>query len=134
MRNVTLMVVGGVGAMVLGLPYIYRAFGPTEAEVVLWGKVSLYAGIVLILFSLTAGHKRARMIIKLILGLGYLILSLLQVPPILLWFLFHGSGISDGTPPSSFVAHWGYAIPHIILLTICVFILSGLLRRTPPPS
>ena len=130
MKNINLMVIGGVGAIVLGLPYMYRAFGPTEAEVVLWGKVSLYIGIVLVLLSLVAGHKRARVVIKPILGLGYLILSVLQVPPIFLWFLFHGSGISDGTPPSSFVAHWGYAIPHIILLTICVFILSGLFRST----
>lgn len=128
MRKVALMVVGGVGAIVLGLPYVYRAFGPTEAEVVLWGKVSLYIGIVLVLLSLVAGHKRARVVIKPIMGLGYLILSVLQVPPILLWFLFHGSGISDSTPPSSFVAHWGYAIPHMILLTVCVFILSSLFR------
>ena len=128
MRNIPLMVVGGVGAMVLGLPYIYRAFGPTEAEVILWGKVSLYMGIVLILFSLTAGHKRARIVIKPILGLGYLILSLLQVPVLLLWLLVHR--ISDSTPPSSFVGYWGHAIPHIILLTICVFILSGLFRST----
>jgi len=134
MRNIPLMIVGGVGAIIVGLPYIYRAFGPTEAEVVLWGKVSLYIGIVLILFSLMAGHKRAGTVIKPILGLGYSILSLLQVPPILLWFLFHGSGISDGTPPSSFVALWGYATPHIILLTICVFILYRLFRSASLPS
>lgn len=128
MKNTNLMVIGGVGAIVLGLPYVYHAFGPTEAEVVLWGKVSLYMGIVLILFSLMTGHKRARIVIKPILGLGYFILSLLQVPPILLWLLVHR--ISDGTPPSSFVGYWGHATPHIILLTICVFILSGLFRST----
>lgn len=132
MRKVALMVVGGVGAIVLGLPYVYRAFGPTEAEVVLWGKVSLYIGIVLVLLSLVAGHKRARVVIKPILGLGYLILSLLQVPAILLWLLVHR--ISDSRPPSSFVASWGHATPHIILLTVCVFILSRLFRSTRLPS
>lgn len=132
MRNTVLMVIGGVGAIVLGLPYIYRAFGPAEAEVVLWGNVSLCMGIILALLSLVAGHKRARIVIKPILGLGYLILSLLQVPPILLWLLSHR--ISDSTPPSSFVASWGHATPHIILLTICVFILYGLFRSTSLPS
>lgn len=122
------MVVGGVGAIVLGLPYIYRAFGPTEAEVVLWGKVSLCSGIVLTIFSLAVGHKRIR-IFELILGLGYSVLMVLQLPPIIFWFAFHGSGISDGTPPSPFVAHWGYAIPHIILLAIGAFTLSCILRN-----
>ena len=46
-RNVTLMVAGAVGAIILGFVYIFRAFGPTEAEVVLWGQVSVGLGIAL---------------------------------------------------------------------------------------
>jgi hypothetical protein len=39
--RITAMLFGGIGAILLGLPYIFHAFGPTEAEVVIWGEVSL---------------------------------------------------------------------------------------------
>jgi len=129
MRNVMLMAAGGLGAIMLGVLYICRVFGPVEAEVVLWGQVSLYMGIVLIAFSLAAGYKRMR-IFTFILGLGYFLVMVLQLPPIVLWFAFHGFGISDGTPPSSFVAHWGYAIPHIILFLLSAFTLYHIARGT----
>ena len=89
----------------------------------MWGKVSLYLGVALILVSVALGRKSTRFA-KVILGVGYFILALLQVPPILLWFAFHGSGIAGG--PSSFVAHWGYSIPHIMLLTVSIIILYRL--------
>lgn len=127
MRNVILMVAGAVGAIILGFVYVFRAFGPTEAEVVLWGRVSVGLGIALGILALTVGAKRTKLC-QFILGLGYAVLVLLQIPPTILWFAFHGSGISDGTPFSPFVAHWGYAIPHIILLAISVFTLYSILR------
>jgi len=68
MRNIGLMLAGSLGAIALGLPYIYisiyRALGPAEAEfyvfVLLWGRVSLYTGIVLAILSLALGLRRAR--------------------------------------------------------------------------
>jgi hypothetical protein len=35
------MLFSGFGAILLGLPYVLHAFGPTEVEVVIWGEVSL---------------------------------------------------------------------------------------------
>ncbi len=102
MRKTIVMLIGSVGAILLGLPYIFRVFGPTEAEVVSWGKVSLYTGIVLTLLAVVIGRSAKRPL-QGILALGYLFLALLQVLPIFLWFLFHGSGISDGSPSVSFV-------------------------------
>ena len=128
MKKVIVMLVGGVGAILLGLPYILHTFGPTEAEVVSWGKVSLYTGVVLALLSVGIGRSTKR-IPRSILALGYLFLALLQALPIFLWFTFHGAGISDGTPPSSFVAHWGYAIPHLALLIVSLVVIASVLKR-----
>jgi len=53
---VYLMLAGGAGSILTGLPYVYRFFGPTEAEVVLWGTVSVYMGIAIIVSSLVLGY------------------------------------------------------------------------------
>jgi hypothetical protein len=139
MRNIALMLVGSLGAIALGLPYVhissYRALGPGEVEfydlVLLWGRVSLYTGIVLTMLSLAVGPRRGKPY-KVILALGYSVLMLLQLPPIYCWFGLHGYGIADR--PGSFVAHWGYAIPHIILLAVGAFVLYGVLRARAPGS
>ena len=49
------MLVGALGSILLGLPYILRLFGPTEAEVVMWGRVSLWAGVILGILTLGLG-------------------------------------------------------------------------------
>jgi hypothetical protein len=120
-----MMLIGGIGAILLGLPYIFHAFGSTEAEVVIWGRLSLYMGASLILLSLGIGRSNKKAA-KVFLSLGYIGLALVQVVPILLWFAFHGSGISDGTPPSEFVAHWLYSLPHAALLVISLMVLYQL--------
>jgi hypothetical protein len=127
MKKVAVMLVGSIGAILLGLPYIFRAFGPTEAEVASWGEVSLYTGIVLTLLAVAIG-RNTKKFFRGILALGYLFLALLQVLPIFLWFTFHGTGISDGTPPSPFVAHWGYAIPHLAVLVVSLAATVSMLK------
>ena len=120
----TLRLISAAGAILLGLLYIWGAFGPTEAEVATWGQVCLYSGIILL--GLTLGWGRSdRGWGAGLLSLGYGLLALLQVLPIYLWFQFHGLGISDGTPPSHFVAHWAYALPHLALLLAGLGIISG---------
>lgn len=127
MKKVAVMLIGGVGAVLLGLPYIFHAFGPTEAEVVSWGEVSLYTGIGLTLLAVVIGRS-AKKLFRGVLALGYLFLALLQVLPIYLWFTFHGTGISDGTPPSPFVAHWVYAIPHVVLLIVGLAVIASVFK------
>jgi len=121
MGNVILMVAGAIGAVILGFVYIFRVYGPMEAEVTLWGKVSVGLGIALGILALTRGSKRTRLR-QFVLGVGYTALSVLQIPPIVLWFAFHGSPPTDN-PFSPFVAHWGYAIPHVALLAIGILAL-----------
>ncbi len=124
MQRKTLAFWGSLGAILLSFPYILHLFGPTEAEVVMWGRVSLCLGVVLLVMSLAFGDS-TKPAAGFVLALGYGSLALLQGLPIFLWFAFHGSGMSDGTPQSAFVAHWAYAIPHVFVLMISlgVFIL-----------
>lgn len=35
----------GLTGIGVGLPYVVRIFGPTEAEVVLWGKAAILTGL-----------------------------------------------------------------------------------------
>lgn len=140
MRNIALILLGSLGAIALGLPYvyisIYRTLGPAEAEfydaVLLWGPVSLYTGIVLTIVSLAIGERRGRPH-KLVLGLGYSVLMLLQLPPIYCWFAGHGYRISDH-PGCPFVIHWRYGIPHVILLAIGALIIYDVLRSPAASS
>ena len=129
---------GGLGATALGLLYATYAFGPTEAEVAMWGTVAFFAGLAIVIGA--AGLQVARPG-ALRLGIALLTgaVALLQGPPILLWFIFHGAGISDGSPHTPFVAHWAYALPHVIVAALCVVAALGLARHpgvegapTPP--
>ena len=126
-RLALLAILSGTGCMALGLAYVLHAFGPTEAEVVRWGEASICMGFALLLTT-RVGCSRSR-VTRSIASLGFVIVALLQVPPTLLWFAFHGTGISDGTPPSAFVAHWAYSLPHLALLVTSGAILYGLWAR-----
>lgn len=111
---VTLLLFPGVGSIVLGLLYIVSIFGPTEAEVRFWGFVAVIIGFAALILEATVVGK-PHWLAKLALILGYLGIALLQVLPIMLWVDFHGYGISDGTPPSAFIAHWCFATPHMVV-------------------
>ncbi len=58
MKQTALILFSGGSATLLGLPYLYRAFGPTEAEVVQWGKVYSSLGVMLLLLAATLGPRR----------------------------------------------------------------------------
>lgn len=120
-----LMVATGLLSILIGSTYTLRLYGPTEAEVYEWGRVAVTAGVLSIGAAVVLPWVAG---IKAILTAGYLILGLMQVPPVILWFVFHGTGISDYTPQSGFVAHWAYAIPHMVL-AVCSFGTASALWR-----
>jgi hypothetical protein len=130
--KMSMMLLGGIGSILVGLPYVFHAFGPIEAEVVTWGRLSLYLGIGLILLLIGIGRSNGR-VAKVFLSLGYTGLALFQMLPILLWFAFHGSGISDGSPSNAFVAHWSYSLPHLAILIMSLVVLYQL-WWLPAPS
>lgn len=88
-------------------------------------------GVLLLFLAVVLGRSKVRLA-KVALASGYIILVLLQVPPVVLWFTFHGSNICDGTPPSTFVAHWGYSVPHLVLLGASLMVVYDLVRAAPP--
>lgn len=124
------MLLGSSGSILLGLPYLLYAFGPTEAEVARWGLASVAIGLALWPLGMIAWCGGGR-IVKILAVLGYGLLALLQILPIFLWFSFHGYGISDGTPSSAFVAHWVYAGPHIALLILSGAVLVAAFIKGP---
>lgn len=121
-KLIYLMVLGGAGSVLLGLPYILEVFGPTESIVALWGQVSVFLGVLLVFSAITL-HRVDIRIKRLILASEFSILALLQIPPTFFWIESHGHGISDLPYPDQFIAHWGYSIPHMILFLDAIFIL-----------
>jgi len=106
-------VIGGL-SIITGLIYLTYLYGPTEREVTLWGVVSIIFGLGVLGLLLIKNFEYYR-VISVALNI---VLVCLQVLPIIMWFLFHGNGISDGTPQSDFVAHWVYSMPHIFLVIL----------------
>lgn len=114
-------IIGAICSIFVSIPYIIYAYGPTEREVVYWGMFSFAWGVILLFLSISMNNRGISE--KIVTYIGFFIIGLIQIPPIILWFTFHGYGISDYTPPSSFIAHWGYGMPHIIIFLICIAIL-----------
>lgn len=119
-----LEVVVGLLTILTGLLYLFRVFGPSESEVVTWGILAVILGGVIVLlrtnkYKLTNGIKM----------IFVFLLVLLQIPAIILWFLFNGSGISDGTPQSNFVAHWIFALPHMMIVFLGILLIVSLFKR-----
>jgi hypothetical protein len=131
MKNSELLLIPGAGSIILGWPYIISLFGPTEAEVRLWGSMSLCVGVISVILAAGIGDK-STLVTRTALCLSYCTIVLLQVLPVVLWWQFHGRGISDGMPPSAFVAHWCFSVPHLALLAIGVLVARmTLLGRKP---
>jgi len=119
-----------LGGMVLGLAYVLRVFGPTEAEVAFCGVVALALGALLLAVAGAVWARHAplsaasvAMVVAMCAAL-----ALLQVLPVLLWVLFHGQPISDGSPPSAFRAHWAFSLPHVLVALLALGAAFRLLR------
>ena len=115
----------GVLAALTGLLYVFRVFGPTESEVVTWGILAIFLGGCVVLSGISINIFANFVEIGLV-----FFLVLIQIPAIILWLLFNGRGISDGSPPSSFVAHWIFAIPHMIIVLLGIILIISILKTT----
>ncbi|HZJ22101.1 MAG TPA: hypothetical protein VFD54_02260 [Anaerolineales bacterium] len=127
-ESIPLQLITGVGSVLTGLLYLLQVFGPTETEIVTWGKTAILAGIVLCALALVAQLTHPQPIITLSLLVDLMLIALLQILPIYLWLVSHGSVISDGSPPDAFMAHWIFALPHSVLLILSLIILVRLSR------
>lgn len=85
-----------------------------------WGITLVLLGIIVLYLRMT-GHKTSLCLLYVSLGL----ITLLQIPPVVLWFVFDGQGVGEyGATP---VGHWAWSTPHIILALLALY-LSYILR------
>lgn len=122
-----------VGSIVVGLPYALRAYGNVEVEVTQWGWVSMACGCLLLALAwlVRAGLVRFTAVTTAASAAATGAVALLQTLPALLWVLFHGNAIADGSPPGGFVGHWAFAVPHVVVAALAVAALYRLLRARP---
>ena len=108
----------GIISILLGYSYSHGLYGTLEAEVRHWGYFAQFLGfiIVCLIFNTKWG-----IFTKLVLYLNMLI----QIPPIILWFIFHDYRITDAPPTigDQFIAHWAFSIPHILIFILCLVLL-----------
>jgi len=134
---VLLIVLGGIGAILVGIPYLNGAFWYKETDpavagtVAYWGDLSYQIGIALLMLAGTLfirNTKLQRVIISSMLATIFL----MQIPPIFSWWTFNGSVLTENAEPAvEFKANWGYSIPHIILLLVALLSLYLLNRGRP---
>ncbi len=117
----------GALSVAAGALYLFNVFGPSEREVAMWGLIESLAGMLVMLSPLLI-----RAMAKKVWPVqGLLVANLLmQILPAILWFQFDGRGISDGMPPSPFIASWAYALPHIVIALMCVACFASMIPRT----
>ncbi len=126
-----LLVRAAVGSVLVGLPYALRLLGPVEAEVTHWGWLSIGLGCLLLLLAWVARARAIRAAAAAFAAATAGAVALLQVLPALLWVLFHGQPITDGSPPGGFVGYWALSLPHVAVAALALAALYHLLRARP---
>ena len=85
-----------------------------------WGITLVLLGIIVLYLRMT-GHNTSLSLLYVSLGL----ITLLQIPPVVLWVVFNGQGVGEyGATP---MGHWAWSTPHIILALLALY-LSYILR------
>jgi len=126
-----LILILGIFSITWGMTYMFGMYGPTEREVSEWGLIEVIVGFLVVC---TAFFITGQKLVEILLAVFLSINMLLQILPTLLWFIFNGTGISDGSPPSNFVASWIYGLPHIAIGVISLISIVLLFRRQKSDS
>ncbi|WP_214481372.1 hypothetical protein [Bacillus sp. SM2101] len=120
-----LRISSGVLTCFVGFIYLSGLFGHVESEVITWGLfIALLGGSIIFIELQEDKSKRLKVISSFMLP----IIAFLQLLPIYLWFSYYGSSISDGTPSTSFLAHYLFAVPHISTIILCLLSLYPLTK------
>lgn len=126
-----LIVSCGVLAIVTGLVYIANLPGLTSdatGTTIRWGWLVLLGGMLALWLAVSSnqGRRSRGVVVGLLMCLGFIFL--LQLPPIVAWFAFHGQVISGG--PVGPMGHWAWSLPHIVLAAASADALYLLFFRT----
>jgi hypothetical protein len=120
----------GLSCIILGMVYILPFFGEMESEVVYWGYISVGSGILYLIYS--KWHSPQRGVMYNFSFFFYLILIVttvsIQIPPIVLWFSYHGSPIHDSSPGSPLMGHYLFSIPHLLCTALGIALAIKLIK------
>ncbi|HWQ77017.1 MAG TPA: hypothetical protein VN441_17045 [Syntrophomonas sp.] len=124
MKENILIALLSIGTILLGYSYAHEWYGILESEVQYWGYLSEALGLILLILTPFKKGTLTKVILSICL--------IMNIPPIILWFVFHGSRITDAPPTISdqFIAHWAFSVPHIILVAMCIYLLASIKRDT----
>ncbi|GAA0499708.1 hypothetical protein GCM10008986_28670 [Salinibacillus aidingensis] len=114
----------GLLTILTGMLYLIGVFGPTESIVITWGFIELVVGGIVVFLGIN--KNKIADFVEMVIVFS---LVLIQAPAIFLWFAFNGNGISDGTPPTTFVAHWIFATPHLVTTLLGIVVIGYLFKR-----
>ncbi|MBO8167618.1 MAG: hypothetical protein H0Z35_00375 [Thermoanaerobacteraceae bacterium] len=112
----------GVLSTAVGLVYIFnlpKLTGDATWATVPWGWLALFIGVITL--WVTIGEKRKQGFWRIILSVDLGVMVLLQIPPVLLWFIFNEQVIGEPTTPSAPMGHWLWSVPHIALAIVSFY-------------
>ncbi|RCX11241.1 hypothetical protein DFR58_12614 [Anaerobacterium chartisolvens] len=93
----------------------------------LYAFIQLVFAVLLLIDTIIYRFKPSSRLVVYIGRFLCLVLAVVQVLPTILWLLFNGSTISE-TPGEGIMAHWGYAVAHMIIVALCVFNMTMIKR------
>jgi exosortase/archaeosortase len=129
-KMMRLMLFGSIGSSLLGLPYVCR-FLEVNTGVMQWGIFSVFIGLVLL--CSTVSWDLTNKTTKYLLVVEFSLLSILQLVPIYYWFAAHSQTMAVSTF-SRAISHFGYTIPHFLLLFTGVLVVYHLLNKNMIPN
>lgn len=89
--------------------------GITEGNAAIWANACFLLTALLVLSFITARYTKH----KTDISLTFFGILIIHFVPVLLWVLSSGSPIGDGTSHQVLIAHWTYAIPHLVVISLC---------------
>jgi hypothetical protein len=119
-RKRTWILISGFSTLTLGLLYRLDALGPEKMEVQLWAWTAIALGLLLLGERLALPHLSPTLA-GIFMNLTAAGAAMLQPLPTYLWIAFHGRTLPDAM--GHYVAHWAYALPHLLVFGSALTIL-----------
>lgn len=121
------MPIAGFLLLCLGLMYLANVPGLTRDATVatrLWGASAVFLGLVVVALAIRTTAPRWQMWTTAIVLLG---VTLMQLPPMILWVAFHNQVVADG--PVGPVGNVLGALPHFVVVVAALTGLRSALQR-----
>lgn len=120
-RNLNLSVALGVLSVILGVAYLVNyppVTGDARWATVPWGLVMVVTGCFILVSAIRRQQHHGT--INTILIMLFMVNFVLQIPAVILWFIFHGQVVGEYKAMPTVTGHWLWAGPHLILAMLAV--------------